>query len=279
MQGIVLSKNANLFTIESDDKIYKLNASGKTKFSGVYVGDNVEFDENITKVLTRKNLIIRPPLANLNKLFIVISPKPKPDYVLVDKILIYCTLNDIIPFLVINKEDIASNEFLEEIYKTYKDIVKIIKVSAKNNNILEIEQNISGICALAGQSAVGKSSIINAIYNDELAEIGELSKKIERGKQTTRLVTLYKLKEGYLADTAGFSMLDLSFVSNLDYRELSSYYPDFLEGRAKCKYRSCLHEGANDCGVLQEVKNGEISKLRYQNYLKILEELKNSKKY
>ena len=279
MQGIVLTKNANLFTIESEGEIYKINPSGKTKTSGVFVGDKVEFQDAITKVLPRKNLLIRPPLANLDRLFIVIAPKPKPDFILVDKVLIYCTLNDIEPILVVNKIDIADSEFLDIITNTYQKIVKIIKSSAKDQQIKEIEKNIKGICAMAGQSAVGKSSIINAIYNDELAATGILSKKIERGKQTTRLVTLYKLNEGYLADTAGFSMLDLSYVSNLDYHELSAYYPDFLHARTECKYRSCLHEGGNDCGVIKAVEKGEISELRYYNYLKILEELKNAKKY
>lgn len=279
MQGIILSKNANLFTVESGGELYKLMPSGKTKDSGLYVGDYVEFGESITKVLPRKNLLVRPPLANLDRLFIVVCPKPKPDFVLVDKILIYCMLKDIEAYIVINKSDIADEEFLQNITKSYEKTAKILKISAKNGDVKAIEENIKGICALAGQSAVGKSTIINAIYEDEVAEIGQLSKKIERGKQTTRLVTLYKLKEGYLADTAGFSMLDLSIVSDLDYHELSAYYLDFLEGRAECKYRSCLHESPKDCGVCAKVKSGEISSLRYQNYLKILEELKNAKKY
>ncbi len=278
MKGIVLKKNANLFTIESGEKEYQIRPSGKTKTSGVFVGDYVEFDEAITKVLPRKNLLIRPPLANIDKLFIVISPSPKPDFVLVDKLLIYCTLKAISPVLIINKYDIANSEFLERVTCVYGKFVKTIKVSAKNGDVREVEDEIDGICAMAGQSAVGKSSIINAIFQDELAKTNGLSKKIERGKQTTRLVSLYKLKGGYLADTAGFSMLDLSYISDLEPRELSSYYPDFLEARAKCKFRSCLHEGG-ECGVIEAVKKNKISLLRYENYLKILEELKNAKKY
>lgn len=278
MQGIVLSKNANLFTVESNGEIHKIHPSGKTKTSGIFVGDKVEFEENITKVLPRKNLLIRPPLANIDRLFIVISPSPKPDFILVDKLLIYCTLNDIFPVLVINKCDIAGEEFLNFITKNYKKIVKIIKISAKNGNIKEIEENIEGVCAMAGQSAVGKSSIINSIFKENLADTDTLSKRIERGKQTTRLVTLYKLRKGYLADTAGFSLLDLSYVTNLDYRELSAYYPDFLTARAKCKFRSCLHESGN-CGVIRAVDENKISMLRYENYLRILEELKSARKY
>lgn len=278
MKGIVLKKNANLFTIESGEKEYQIRPSGKTKTSGVFVGDYVEFDEAITKVFPRKNLLIRPPLANLDKLFVVISPSPKPDFVLVDKLLIYCTLKAISPVLIINKYDIANSEFLERVTGVYGKFVKTIKVSAKNGDVRGGEDEIDGICAMAGQSAVGKSSIINAIFQDELAKTNGLSKKIERGKQTTRLVSLYKLKGGYLADTAGFSMLDLSYISDLEPRELSSYYPDFLEARAKCKFRSCLHEGG-ECGVIEAARKGKISLLRYENYLKILEELKNAKKY
>ena len=278
MQGIIREKNANLFLIESQDKLYQLHPSGKTKSSGVFVGDKVEFSQSITKVYERKNLLIRPPLANIDKIFIVICPKPKPDFVLVDKIMIYCYLNKIEPVLTINKCDTAEGSFIDEVFKNYGKILSIIKISAKNDDIKELEENLSGTCALAGQSAVGKSSIINAILKDNTADVGELSKKIERGKQTTRLVKLYKIGQSYLADTAGFSMLDLSMISDLDYRELSYYYPDFLEGRAKCKYRSCLHENG-DCGVLLLLNQGKISKLRYENYLKILYELKNAKKY
>lgn len=264
MQGIVREKNANLFLIESQDKLYQLHPSGKTKLSGVFVGDKVEFSQSITKVYERKNLLIRPPLANIDKIFIVICPKPKPDFVLVDKIMTYCYLNKIEPVLTINKCDMAEGSFIDEVFKNYGKILPIIKISAKNDDIKELEENLSGTCALAGQSAVGKSSIINAILKDNIADVGELSKKIERGKQTTRLVKLYKIGQSYLADTAGFSMLDLSMISDLDYRELSYYYPDFLEGRAKCKYRSCLHENG-DCGVLLLLNQGKISKLRYEN--------------
>ena len=278
MKGLVIKKNANLFSVECDGQIFHLSPSGKTKASGIYVGDYVEFEENITKVLPRKNLLIRPPMANIDKLFIVLAPTPKPDFVLVDKMIIYCHLNDISPCIVVNKKDLCDEEFANKIKEDYA-CYDVLFLSAKNESPEELENSIQGICALAGQSAVGKSSLINAIFKDETkTETGTLSAKIERGKQTTRLVSLYKVGKGYLADTAGFSLLDLSFVSNLDKGELASYYPDFLKGREGCKYRSCLHEGG-DCGVIKLVRDGKISKRRYENYLKILQEMKNSKKY
>lgn len=279
MTGLVITKNANLFEVECGEQVYLLKPSGKTKAGGIFVGDQVEFNENITKALKRKNLLIRPPVANIDKMFIVFAPTPKPDFTLIDKMLVYCQLNNIEPILVVNKFDICEDNFIQIVKKSYDKHYKMLVLSAKNYELSMLEKEIKGICVLAGQSAVGKSSIINALFKKEnLAEVGNLSAKVERGKQTTRLVRLYKVGEGYIADTAGFSLLDLSFVGNIDYTELASYYPDFLEGRAKCKYRSCSHEGG-ECGVVKDVENGNISKMRYENYLKILEELKNAKKY
>lgn len=277
MKGIIITKNAGLFTIESNGTIYNLSASGKTKQQGLFVGDEVEFEGAITAIYPRKNLLIRPPMANVEKLFIVVCPLPKPDFMLVDKIIVYSFLNDIQPILVINKTDKADDNFIREIENSY-NFLKIVKVCAKSVDILPLKSEINGICAFAGQSAVGKSSLINALTGRLDAEVGDLSKKIERGKQTTRIVSLYKFENGYLADTAGFSMLDLGFVSKLKKEELSSYYPDFLNARALCKYRSCLHRHG-DCGVIASVNSGEISRLRYNNYLKILNELEKSEKF
>lgn len=278
MEGIVIKKNANLFTIIADEKLYQVLPSGKTKSKGVYVGDKVEFGQSINLVKDRKNLLIRPPIANLDKMFIVVAPSPKPDFVLVDKMIVYCYLNNIKPYLVINKSDIAPKEFLEMIQQDYSSFLKVIQVSAKEKKLQNLEGEIEGVCALAGQSAVGKSSIINSIFDNDVALTGDLSRKIERGKQTTRIVSLYKVGNGLLADTAGFSMLDLNLISDIEKEELASYYPDFLSARSECKYRSCLHEGG-DCGIIKYVNEGKISRNRYINYLKILNEIKNSKKY
>ena len=280
MKGLVLKKNANLFSVEeiSTEKVFHLPASGKTQNSGVYVGDYVNFNENIEKIESRKNLLIRPPLANLDTMFIVIACVPKPDLTLIDKMIVYCFVKGIKPVLVVNKIDKCDKTFVEEIKKIYNEVVEILFVSAKEGNIENLINKIEGITAFAGQSAVGKSSLINSIFKQDLAIIGDLSLKVQRGKQTTTLVQLYKIGKGYIADTAGFSLLALDYVTDLEPRELSSYYPDFLQARAECKYRSCLHDHG-DCGVIKFVKEKKISSIRYQNYLKILQELKDRKKY
>lgn len=277
MRGRIVEKNAGLFSVEANGQLFNLPPSGKTKSRGIYVGDEVEFEGAVSSVYPRKNLLIRPPMANVDRLFIVICPSPKPDFVLVDKIIIYSYLNDIEPILVINKIDIVQNDFIENIEKSYS-FLKILKVCAQNDEISSLLKEIVGICAFVGQSAVGKSSLINSLTGKNEAEVGQLSKKIERGKQTTRIVRLYKFENGYLADTAGFSMLDLGFVGKLKKEELSSYYPDFLHARALCKYRSCLHKHG-ECGVIERVKSGKITEMRYLNYLKILSELEKSEKF
>ena len=278
MQGLVITKNANLFSIDDGKTIYKVYPSGKTKEEGVYVGDYVEFDESITKVLPRKNLLVRPPIANVDKMFITIAPLPKPDLMLVDKILIYCDIYGIKPYIVVAKYDLDENLY-DKVRVIYGKYYNVIKVCALKKDINELTSEIEGVCALAGQSASGKSSIINAIFDDHnLAQTGNLSKKIARGRQTTRIVNLYRLEKGYLADTAGFSYLDLNIVTDLEYQKLSSYYPDFLKARAGCKYRSCLHDHG-ECGVIKYVEQGKISQTRYINYLKILDEMISARKY
>lgn len=281
MEGLVIKKNANLFSVEEckTKQVVKINASGKTQASGIYVGDRVFYSDVIEKVLPRKNLLIRPPLANLDKLFIVLAPTPKPDFVLIDKLIVYCFVKGVEPYVVVNKTDKASQTFVKNLKKIYNKVVKCLFVSAKNGQIEQLKDHIEGICAFAGQSAVGKSSLINCLFSQQVAQVGDLSKKIGRGRQTTRLVQLFACNKGYIADTAGFSMLDLSLVAELEPRELSAYYPDFLEARAKCKYRSCLHENGKDCGVINATGQGQITLERYQNYLKILNELKSHKKY
>lgn len=272
MKGVVVKKNADLFDVKFGQMHFSCTARGNLKKEGVFVGDKVEFDKTnliIESVSKRKNLLIRPPIANLDKMIIVIAEKPAPDLYLVDKLILFCFVNDIMPILCVNKVD-DSTLFFEKIEKIYKNITKVIKTSALKKDVSSLEKNLSGVCAFAGQSAVGKSSLINAIFNEERERIGHFAKKVERGKQTTRTVTLYKTEKGYIADTAGFSKLDETLI-DLKPNEISRYYPDFLPYIEKCKFRSCLHKNSNDCEIIKRVKSGDISKVRYENYLKFLD--------
>ena len=176
-----------------------------------------EFSNNyvITKVLPRKNELIRPKVTNIDQLLIVVSPVPKPDLMLVDKLIINCFINNIEPILVINKSDITSSQQIEDLKEQFEQVVKkIIVVSAlKQNNIQELKSVLQNKTSVfAGQSAVGKSSLLNAIDPQINQATNILSKKVERGKHTTRECTIFVLENNILiADTPGFSMLELNF--------------------------------------------------------------------
>lgn len=281
LKGLVLKKQANLFEIEFENGETKDCVARKVlKNDGVFVGDNVlvDGDDAVCKVEKRKNLLIRPPLANIDKMFVVLAPVPKPDLYTVDKIIVFCILNNIEPVICINKNDL-DKKYCEHLEGIYKNIAKTLIFSSFEQSVFQMEKMIEGICVLAGQSAVGKSSIINALKKEQVAKVDTFSKKIERGKQTTRTVQLFKFGKGrYLADTAGFSKLD-ERLFELKENEIKNYFFDFLPFAKDCKYKSCLHEREKDCGVCQAVKVGKIEKSRYESYIKLHETIKNLKRF
>lgn len=278
MNGLILKKNADKFTVELNGKPFVMSARNLKK-DGIFVGDKVECKNDvIEKVLERKNILIRPPLANVDTMIIVVAKEPKIDFLLVDKLLVFCTVKGIKPILCINKSDL-SESFVKDVEKIYKDVVDIVSISTLDKSVLNLKKYIKGVTALAGQSAVGKSSIINALLGKEIAVVGDFSKKVMRGKQTTRLVELYDLgNENYLADTAGFSKLSEELLI-VNENELKDYYPDFIKYAHMCKYKSCQHLKLDDCGVVKAVSVGKISKIRYENYKILRENIKKVKKF
>ena len=282
MRGLVVKKNADQFDVRFGESVFSCKAMGNLKKDGVFVGDKVVFNKSslmIENISTRKNLLIRPPVANLDRMFIVIAKKPEPDLYLVDKLILFCFVNGIEPVLCVNKIDSkAELDFYDQIKKIYKSVLKVVCLSAKNGYVKDILEKIKGVCAFAGQSAVGKSSIINAIFGEKREKIGDFAKKVERGKQTTRTVTLYKFQKGFIADTAGFSKLDESLI-DVKPNEIDRFYPDFLPYIQGCKFRSCTHQNSKDCEIIKRVKSGDIAKERYENYLKFLEIKKKEKKW
>ena len=278
MSGLVLKKNADKFTVEMDGQTSIMLARNLKK-EGIFVGDKVECQNGvIERVLERKNLLIRPPLANVDTMIIVVAFQPKPDFLLVDKLLVFCMVKGIIPILCVNKSDLSEN-FVSDVKKIYKNVVDIVSISTLDRSVMKLKKYIKGITALAGQSAVGKSSIINALLGEKLTQIGDFSKKVMRGKQTTRLVELYDLKNGnYLADTAGFSKLSEELLL-INENELKDYYLDFIKYAHECKYKSCQHLSLKDCGIVKAVREGKISKTRYENYKILRENIKKVKKF
>ncbi len=281
LKGLILKKQADLFTVELENGVVQdVVARKNLKKEGLFVGDKVTIDDDnaICRLEKRKNVLVRPPVANIDKMFIVIAPIPKPDLYLVDKLLIFCALSDIQPILCVNKSDLDF-KFCENMEKIYKNLAKVLIFSTFNESVEKIKKEINGICVLAGQSAVGKSSIINALKKQEVAIVGDFCKKIERGKQTTRTVSLFEFGKGqFLADTAGFSKLD-EYLLDLEEDEVKKYFFEFIEHSNQCKYKSCNHLSEKDCGVTSAVKAGKIHKSRYENYLKLYNTIKCLKRF
>ena len=278
--GIVVKVLGGIYTVLFENKQILCSVRTSAKKTRIVVGDRVEIEPNeydngkyiIVGVLPRKNSIPRPPLANIDKLLIVIAPKPEPDLVLVDKLVIYCMINDIEPVIVLNKSDIADSKFVEEICSEYYFLSTFV-VSAKDSSCVEQLKNFitDKFTAVCGQSAVGKSSLLNALIPNIELQTQELSRKINRGKHTTRVNQLYLSDGLIIADTPGFSSLEL----NIEYRDLAGYYPEFDDYLGNCRYLDCSHvKEGKDCVISRAVDEGKINKNRYERYCKLYETLK-----
>lgn len=233
----------------------------------------------ITKVYDRKNSIPRPVLSNIDKLLMIISCTPKPDFYLIDKLYVYCMLNNIEPVLVVNKSDICEKVFIEDVKDQYYFIKTFVTSAKERIGINELKEYMKGsLCAVCGQSAVGKSSIINSLIPNIDLQTQTLSVKIDRGKHTTRVNQIFTSDNIMVADTPGFSSLDL----DIDYRELMGFYPEFNDFIGKCKYLDCSHiKEGKDCEIVSNVNLGKINKKRYERYVDLYNKLKEKweKKY
>lgn len=267
-----------------DNTKYTAFARGKIKNTDeILVGDIVEFSKQgksyvIEKIEPRTNTLIRPYVANIDIAIITIAPVPKPDFVLVDKILINCKNSNIKPILCVNKIDILDSELRAEIERDYKDICPIYYSSSLTlEGIDSLIELVNGkVVCFCGQSAVGKSSIINRLLPDVNLEVGGLSKKTERGRHTTRVTEIFEVKNGgYVVDTCGFTMLE---NIDIDEKDLQLYYHDFDEASYECKYRGCSHIHEPQCKVKELVECGKISKTRYERYIQIYNEIRDTRR-
>ena len=242
----------------------------------------------IEKVYDRKNVLIRPPVANIDCLIIVISiDTPKPDFLLLDKELALCFNKNILPIIAVNKVDLNVTEDtkrdLKYIKKVYGNLgVEIIEVSAKENTGIDrlTKELKNKISAFSGNSGVGKSSIINSIFKDKykMASTSETSKKTKKGRHTTKYVKIYEKDDMYILDTPGFSSFELY---DIEYKNLKNLYPDFKE--YDCDYLDCNHvnEDISVCSIKKAVEKGKIDKGRYNRYVELFKKLKeiDDKKY
>ena len=236
---------------------------------------------NIEEILERENELIRPAVANIDQALVVFALKsPEPNFNLLDRFLLMMKQKGLPCILAFNKADLVGEDRLAEIRSLYeKGGHPIFFISAKNEiGLLELKDALLGkITTLAGPSGVGKSSLINSLQTGVSMETGTVSEKIQRGKHTTRHSELIPIDEdSFILDTPGFTSLS---VFNLEKEELESLYSEFEPYRKHCRFTPCSHTHEPDCAVKEALEQGEISRVRYENFQQIYEELKEKKKY
>jgi ribosome biogenesis GTPase len=294
MQGRILKGIAGFYYVEaSDENVYECKAKGIFRKSGIkpIVGDLVTIDiidedkklGNLEDIHPRKNHLIRPPVANVDQAVILFAiVKPDPNYNLLDRFLISMRQQNLPVIICFNKQDIATEQEQQELQDAYEKCgYHVLFVSVKEERGLdELKALLKGkTSTLAGPSGVGKSSLLNKLVPEAEMQTGELSRKIDRGKNTTRHSELFYVKElsspgeeTYIIDTPGFTSLD---IRNVTTEDLMNYYPEFTQYEPECRFGGCSHIAEPDCGVKKALEEGHIARVRYDNYRILYQELKN----
>lgn len=291
MQGKIIKGIAGFYYVDVvESGIYECKAKGilRKEKQKPLVGDNVEIevlDEeektgNLVQILPRKNQLIRPAVANVDQALVIFSVRqPDPNFGLLDRFLIAMEQQDVPVTICFNKQDLIQQEEREQLCKIYAGCgCRILLTSAEQKEGIEdIREILDGKnTVVAGPSGVGKSSLTNLLQEEISMETGEISKKLKRGKHTTRHSQLMCVgPQTYLMDTPGFSSL---FVEGIEKEDLRLYFPEFREYEGNCRFQGCTHVPEPDCVVKEAVDAGNISRERYDSYVQMYEELKEKEK-
>lgn len=288
-EGLIIKLIGGIYYVEASDVVYECKARGSFRKGNLspVCGDKVEIHINdgdtsvITKVFERKSFIIRPQLANLDYLVLVNSVcEPSPNLLLIDKFIAIAEYKGIEPVVVFTKIDKKSESELVSIYN--KVGIKVFSVdNTTGHGSKELKELLTGkMSAFTGNTGVGKSSLLNNLFPGLNLDTGEVSKKLGRGKHTTRCVELFKLDDGgYIADTPGFSSFDTNKYDIIFKDELASCFREFGDFIGKCRFQDCNHISEPGCAVIDAVNSGIISKSRHESYINMFEEAKNLKEW
>lgn len=292
MRGKIIKGIAGFYYVHVvESGVYECKAKGVFRRERIkpLVGDLAEIEVlnerektgNIIEILPRKNELVRPAVANIDQSLVVFAVKrPSPHFNLLNRFLVMMESKEIPVILCFNKQDLADAPQTEEIAKAYENCGYpcIFTSALERKNIEELKELLKGkTTAIAGPSGVGKSSIINILQPDANMETGDISRKIERGKHTTRHSELFLIDEAsYIMDTPGFSSL---YVNNFEKEELKAYFPEFREYEGKCRFHGCDHIHEPGCAVKDAVSEERISKVRYDSYMEMYQELKDKRRY
>lgn len=292
MQGKIIKGIAGFYYIYAEDgNVYECKAKGifrKDNFKPL-VGDNVEItvlneeekEGSVTSILPRRNSLIRPAVANVDQAFLIFAMEnPKPNFLLLDRFLIMMKQQEIPAVICFNKKDVGEKEEMEKLYEIYTGCGYRVVLSStyEGEGMDEIHEILKGkTTVVAGPSGVGKSSITNCMQGEVQMETGEISKKLKRGKHTTRHSQVIPVeKNTFLVDTPGFSSL---YLSDMKEEELRDYFPEFVMYEPQCRFQGCMHIHEPGCAVKKALSEGKISQQRYDNYLALYEELKEKRRY
>ena len=292
MQGKIIKGIAGFYYIYAEDgNVYECKAKGifrKDNFKPLVV-DNVEItvlneeekEGSVTSILPRRNSLIRPAVANVDQAFLIFAMEnPKPNFLLLDRFLIMMEQQGIPVVICFNKKDVGEKEEMEKLYEIYTGCGYRVVLSStyEGEGMDEIHEILKGkTTVVAGPSGVGKSSITNCMQGEVQMETGEISKKLKRGKHTTRHSQVIPVeKNTFLVDTPGFSSL---YLTDMKEEELRDYFPEFVMYEPQCRFQGCMHIHEPGCAVKEALSEGEISQQRYDNYLALYEELKEKRRY
>lgn len=292
MQGKIIKGIAGFYYVHVPEQgVYECKAKGAFRKQGKkpLVGDDVEItvlDQeahigNVVSILKRKNALIRPAVANVDQAMVLFAAaSPEPNFNLLDRFLIMMLRQEVPTIVCFNKRDIVSDSKITELKEIYSKCgYELLFISVHTGEGLQQIKNLlqDKTTVLAGPSGVGKSSLMNWLHPDAHMETGQVSEKIQRGKHTTRHSELIHVEGNtYVMDTPGFSSL---YLENMEKEELKEYFIEFRNYQQKCKFLGCNHINEPSCGVKAALEAGEISSVRYQNYVTLFEELKNMRKW
>ena len=284
--GLILKSVGGLFFVETDEKIIECRARGIFRKENIApcAGDRVviESEDGETGLITEiKNSIIRPPLANLDYLiFIVSTCQPSPNYLILDKFTAIAHYKGIESIIVLTKNDLKKRPDIEEVYRR-TGFTLFVTDYEDESSYMPLYDMLSGkVSAFTGNTGAGKSTLLNHMDSSLVLATGEISKKLGRGRHTTRQVELFKLKNGgYIADTPGFSTFETNKYDIIFKDKLKYCFPEFEEYEGKCRFPDCAHTGEKGCAVTEAVKRGDIPQTRHESYLAMYEEAKQLKEW
>lgn len=284
-QGYIVKGIGGFYYVKTAEELLECKAKGIFRKRGVtpVAGDQVLVENEaggnvIAEILPRKNVFVRPPVANLDVLFIVASTtQPVPSTLVLDKLAAIAVDKDVQPVLVFTKSDLSSAEWLRQSYKA-STLPLIVADYATGEGLEQVKDWIHGrLCAFCGNSGVGKSTLLNALLPQLSQQTGSISQKLGRGRHTTREVEIFEAFGGLVADTPGFASLDTGRACYIPKENLQYAFPEFAPYLGQCQFTGCAHRGEKNCAVTAALERGEISSTRYQSYAAMYDEVKDVK--